>query len=149
MLVMRQQVMAVQLELETVRQDNVKLYEKVKFVQTYSNSAGAPKSPSIMMPVRDTPYPGSLTSMSVNQSESSNAETQLLARYSNAYEARLNPFEAFGRDERTRRYQALQPHEKMILSVVNNLSQINLEYSLILSSRVCSVLNWAPVTLKG
>ncbi|VDM03342.1 unnamed protein product [Schistocephalus solidus] len=46
------------------------------------------------------------------------ADYSLLERYSHAYEARLNPFRQFGEEERRRRYQALQLHEKLIHSLV-------------------------------
>ena len=86
---MRQQVVAAQTELEALRQDNVKLYEKIRFVQNYSSTAGAVLDDAV------------------------------LARYSNAYEDRLNPFKEFGQEERHRRYQALQPHEKIMHSLVS------------------------------
>ncbi len=101
--------MAVQTELESVRKDNVNLYEKIKFVQSYSPptkpATAARHETNIVIP--DPPKP------------STSREDELLARYSHAYEARLNPFEQFGREERSRRYQALQPHEKLMHSLVS------------------------------
>ncbi|KAL5112683.1 Protein CASP [Taenia crassiceps] len=92
LLAMRQQVMKSQTEVESLRQDNVKLYEKIKFFQAYSPS----------------------TSSSLDRDDA------VLARYSTAYEERLNPFRQFGQQERQRRYQALLPHEK----IMHNLGRI-------------------------
>ncbi|VUZ47033.1 unnamed protein product [Hymenolepis diminuta] len=91
LLSMRQQVVTVQTQLEALRQDNVKLYEKIRFVQSYNSSTNA----------------GS------NHAQ----EDEVLARYSNAYEDRLNPFKQFGQRERQQRYQALQPYEKVMHSL--------------------------------
>ncbi|VDN96319.1 unnamed protein product [Rodentolepis nana] len=98
LLAMRQQVVAVQTQLEALRQDNVQLYEKIRFVQSYNSSPNAAQNRA--------------------------HEDEVLARYSNAYEARLNPFKQFGNLERQRRYKALQAHEKIMHSlgrlIVNN-----------------------------
>lgn len=90
---MRQQVVTVQTQLEALRQDNVKLYEKIRFVQSYNSSANA----------------------GPNHAQ----EDEVLARYSNAYEDRLNPFKQFGQRERQQRYQALQPYEKVMHGLVS------------------------------
>ncbi|VDK34262.1 unnamed protein product [Taenia asiatica] len=92
LLAMRQQVLKSQTEVESLHQDNVKLYEKIRFVQAYSPS----------------------TSSSLDRDDA------VLARYSTAYEERLNPFRQFGQQERQRRYQALLPHEK----IMHNLGKI-------------------------
>ncbi|KAL5964861.1 Protein CASP, partial [Taenia solium] len=92
LLAMRQQVLKSHTEVESLRQDNVKLYEKIRFVQAYSPS----------------------TSSSLDRDDA------VLARYSTAYEERLNPFRQFGQQERQRRYQALLPHEK----IMHNLGRI-------------------------
>lgn len=95
--------MSVQNELEAVRQDNVKLYEKIRFVQNYNSSPGPSHS---------------------------SQEDEVLSRYSGAYEARLNPFKQFGQLERQHRYQALQPHEKIMHSLVSQLRSLGLASSL-------------------
>ncbi|VDD81697.1 unnamed protein product [Mesocestoides corti] len=104
MLALRQQVVSAQTELESIRQDNVKLYEKIKFVQSYSPAVSQHNSPS--------------------SKRVGSQEDDLLTRYSHAYEARLNPFEQFSQQERQRRYQSLQPHEKIMHSlgkmIINN-----------------------------
>lgn len=39
-------------------------------------------------------------------------------RYSSAYEEQINPFKAFGAQERQRKYNALNPADKFSLSLV-------------------------------
>ncbi|VDM32567.1 unnamed protein product [Hydatigera taeniaeformis] len=92
LLAMRQQVMKSQAEVESLRQDNIKMYEKIRFVQTYS--------------------PSTISSL--------DRDDAVLARYSIAYEERLNPFRQFAQQERQRRYRALLPHEK----IMHNLGRI-------------------------
>ena len=94
---MRQQVMKAHTELASLREDNVQLYEKIRFVQNYASSSQlASTSPHSQSPT-----------------------DSVLARYSNAYEEQLNPFKQFSQEERHRRYQALQPHEKIMHSLVS------------------------------
>lgn len=124
LLALRQQVVAVQTELESVRRDNVNLYEKIKFVQSYSPPTYPTTKPhrtetSITLPASPT------------LGTRAPKEDQLLARYSEAYAARLNPFEQFGRDERQRRYRDLQPHEKLMLTLAS----------------ACVVFKWLPTGL--
>nr|VZH99295.1 unnamed protein product [Spirometra erinaceieuropaei] len=127
LLVLRQQVLAVQTELDSVRQDNVRLYEKIKFMQSYSQSPPSLRSQTrpaerlstsaavttVSIPTRSpTPPPPPPPPAGVTEEDH-----RLLERYSHAYEARLNPFRQFGEEERRRRYQALRPHEKLIHSL--------------------------------
>ncbi|BHF61089.1 hypothetical protein SprV_0100406000 [Sparganum proliferum] len=128
LLVLRQQVLAVQTELDSVRQDNVRLYEKIKFMQSYSQSP-----PSLRSQTRPTERPSTsaaVTTVSIPTRSPTpppppppptvgvpEEDHRLFERYSHAYEARLNPFRQFGEEERRRRYQALRPHEKLIHSL--------------------------------
>ena len=57
-----------QQEADRLRADNVKLYEKIKFLQSYPSSSRQPAS----------------------------LEDETTGRYASQYEARLDPFSAFG-----------------------------------------------------
>lgn len=85
--VKKQQVTLVQNEVDTLRNDNVKLYEKIRFLQSYR---------------------GQQSNETSNTAES---------RYSGQYEESLDPFSSFSRTERMRRYSALSPFEKITLSL--------------------------------
>uniref|UniRef100_A0A0X3PU48 Protein CASP n=1 Tax=Schistocephalus solidus TaxID=70667 RepID=A0A0X3PU48_SCHSO len=122
LLVLRQQVLAVQTELDSVRQDNVRLYEKIKFMQSYSPSPPSLRSQASL--TERQPASAAVTTVSILTPSPAppppgvpEADYRLLERYSHAYEARLNPFRQFGEEERRRRYQALQLHEKLIHSL--------------------------------
>lgn len=88
-LVLKQQVTLLQNETDKLRSDNVKLYEKIRFLQSYPN-----KSENHASSVDDT-------------------ESQ----YSSQYEERLNPFNTFNRKERMKRYMNLKPYDKITLSM--------------------------------
>ncbi|RCN24579.1 CASP protein, partial [Ancylostoma caninum] len=79
-----------QTEIEKVREDNVKLYGKIKFLQGYGSKAG---ETSVPLP------------------EESN--------YSAQYEKRLDPFQRFGQAETQRSYARLPMHDRASLSIVS------------------------------
>ncbi|XP_020629858.1 protein CASP-like [Orbicella faveolata] len=84
----QQQISVLQNEVDTLRSDNVKLYEKIKFLQSYpTKGAGG----------RD--------------------EEAAVSRYSSQYEQRLDPFSAFNQREKQQRYLGLSPHEKVTLNL--------------------------------
>nr|XP_025963103.1 protein CASP-like [Dromaius novaehollandiae] len=128
---MQHTVQALQSELDNLRADNIKLYEKIKFLQSY--------------PGRDRPQPqlpgavvGALRSSRwlshrkanprgwararapahpapVHPQGGSRDDTEL--RYSSQYEERLDPFSSFSRKERQRKYLSLSPWDKATLSM--------------------------------
>ncbi|XP_067928699.1 protein CASP-like [Watersipora subatra] len=75
-------------EMDRIRTDNIKLYEKIKFLQNYSSNRAAPGPTD---------------------------ETE--ARYSEQYEQKLDPFTNFNKKERNRRYGNLKLHEKITLGI--------------------------------
>ena len=85
---LQQRLQQLQDELDAVRADNVKLFEKIKYLQSYS--------PSARVVVGDD-----LTAK----------------RYSSQYEEGLDPFTSFSRKERQRKYQNLSPPEKITLGI--------------------------------
>lgn len=82
-----QTVQALQAELDSLRADNIKLYEKIKFLQSYPGRA------------------------------SSGTDDTVTVRYSSQYEERLDPFASFSKKERQRRYLSLSPWDKATLSL--------------------------------
>ncbi|XP_013416522.1 protein CASP isoform X8 [Lingula anatina] len=83
----QKQIQLVQNEMDKLRSDNVKLYEKIKFLQSY-------------------PHKGSGA-----------ADDGTESRYSSQYEERLDPFSSFSRKEKARKYRNLKPHDKITLSL--------------------------------
>ena len=50
-----------------------------------------------------------------NNNNNNNNNSDVVDKYSTKYEARMNPFQAFHRQERNKRYIGLSPHEKATL----------------------------------
>ena len=93
----KNRVQSLQDDLDLLRNDNLKLYEKIKFLQSnYSSSASSASSV-----VGVSASPGALES-----------------RYASQYEQSLDPFQTFARKERNRKYGSMRPYEKATLALV-------------------------------
>jgi len=79
-------------QLESLRTDNIKLYEKIKYLQSYGNRATS----TIDLEARK--------------------DDVIEQKYSELYEESVNPFAVFNRKEKYRRYKELNPAEKVVLS---------------------------------
>lgn len=80
-------LMTIQNEMDSLRADNLKLYEKIRFLQSYE---GQRKTACDSFPE---------------------------SRYSNQYEKSLDPFLSFSQKEKQKRYHSLSPFEKITLSI--------------------------------
>jgi homeobox protein cut-like len=92
-------------EVDSLRSDNVKLYEKIKFLESY--------------PAMVSSYNGYRTAghwFAVLQSKLSRDD--IVGRYSMEYEKKLDPFTAFSKREREKRYMGLSGPEKATLNLV-------------------------------
>ena len=85
------QLVLMQKEVKDLQSDNVKLYEKIKYLQGYGGSNKRPDT--AVIPVVES-------------------------RYKSGYEQKLDPFSSFNHAERQRRYGQLNVFEKIILSFV-------------------------------
>lgn len=83
----QQQIQLLQNEMDKLRSDNLKLYEKIKFLQGYSKG------------------------------KSSMATDDMDSRYSSQYDQRLDPFNSFNQKERHKRYMDLKPYDKITLGM--------------------------------
>ncbi|CAB4037205.1 CASP isoform X2, partial [Paramuricea clavata] len=84
----QRQTTLLQNEIDTLRSDNVKLYEKIRFLQSYPNKG-----------------------------TSSRDDENAVNKYSSQYEARLDPFAAFNKNEKQQRYLGLSAHDKVTLNM--------------------------------
>ncbi|GAA6023391.1 hypothetical protein JCM10207_002531 [Rhodosporidiobolus poonsookiae] len=87
-------------EVKTLQTDNLKMYEKVRYLQSYRDEGG--------MAARQA----------VGFSNVVRGDEEL-GTYKNKYEESMNPFEAFRGRERGRAHQRLNPLEKLLLSLSN------------------------------
>jgi len=84
----QQQITSLQNEVDSIRSDNIKLFEKIKFLQS---------------------YPSQHAQVNVNDDS--------VSKYSSHYEERIDPFTAFSRKEKQRRYTNLSAAEKVTLNM--------------------------------
>lgn len=84
-----QNMQALSLEIENLRMDNVKLYEKIKFLQNYRP----------------------------NSSYQANLDDEAGKKYASQYEDQLDPFMKFSRNEKLRKYTNLSAHDKITLNM--------------------------------
>merc|ERR1711892_665695 len=79
-------------EIENLRLDNVKLYEKIKFLQNYRPN-------------------------SANSGYQTNVDDEAGRKYASQYEDQLDPFMKFSRNEKLRKYTNLSAHDKITLNM--------------------------------
>lgn len=82
-----QKVQILQNEMDKLRSDNVKLYEKIKFLQGYASK------------------------------KETTVGDDTVSKYSHEYNERLDPFASFSRHERTKKYMELKPYDKIALGM--------------------------------
>ncbi|KAG0029013.1 hypothetical protein BGZ81_004205 [Podila clonocystis] len=122
-------------ETRTLQQDNVKLYEKMKYMQSYrggDDSSGSgvgagylgSAAPSAMVdfssPFRSTGMTGRPTGGQHKKNDGDEIQMQGVDptdRYRNIYEESMNPFEAFHKKEENRRFNSMTPADKVMLTM--------------------------------
>ncbi|KAJ5167181.1 uncharacterized protein N7482_005962 [Penicillium canariense] len=95
-------------EVSTLQKDNLSLYEKTRYVSTYSRGQGASTSASS--------YANAPSSSSVYASADTPSGLSM-DRYQSAYEARISPFAAFRGRESTRAYKRMSLPERVVFSL--------------------------------
>jgi homeobox protein cut-like len=94
-------------EVASLQKDNLSLYEKTRYVSTYSRS-GAASSASA--------YANKPSNSSVHLSADTPSGLSL-DRYQSAYEAQLSPFAAFRGRESVRAYKRMSLPERIVFSI--------------------------------
>lgn len=90
-------------ETKTLQGDNLKLFEKVRYMQSYREDSGS-------RPVTQLdPLPPP------------SARLDDMSKYQARYEEAMNPFEAFRGREATRAYQNLNPVERGVLNLTRSI----------------------------
>lgn len=95
-------------EIASLQKDNLGLYEKTRYVSTYSRGQGASTSASS--------YANAPSSTSVYTSSDTPSGLSL-DRYQSAYEARISPFAAFRGRETARAYKRMSLPERIVFSL--------------------------------
>ncbi|KAG8863525.1 hypothetical protein FRB96_008265 [Tulasnella sp. 330] len=94
-------------EIKTLQADNMKLYEKVRYMQSYRDGTG-----------------GSVPALSTSAapiSSSNGGAADGISKYSSMYEASMNPFEAFRGREAARAVQSLNPIERGVFVLTRQI----------------------------
>ena len=94
-------------EIASLQKDNLNLYERSRYVSTYSRGAPASSASAYAQPPHSTAI-------------SASAETPSglsLDRYRSTYEANLSPFAAFRGRESTRAYKRMSLPERVVFSI--------------------------------
>ncbi|CAN0466358.1 unnamed protein product, partial [Ectocarpus sp. 8 AP-2014] len=109
--------------MENLQRDNLQLYEKVRFLQSYQRGAtGADKENVLAAAGGVTPGIGDVEAGggggrgAAREGEEGGSRKTTEARYGQLYEARINPFTQFSQRERQRKYQELTVAEKITLN---------------------------------
>lgn len=100
-------VKALRQEVASLQKDNLSLYEKTRYVSTYSRGQGASTSASS--------YASAPKSTSVYSSDTPSGLS--VDRYQSAYEARISPFAAFRGRESARAYKRMSLPERIVFSL--------------------------------
>ncbi|KAF5380342.1 hypothetical protein D9615_004565 [Tricholomella constricta] len=91
-------------EIKSLQSDNLKLYEKVRYMQSYREEAGSRPPTSQLDPL---PAPS--------------GRLDDISKYQTRYEEAMNPFEAFRGREATRAYDNLNPVERGVLVLTRSV----------------------------
>lgn len=94
-------------EIASLQKDNLNLYEKSRYVSTYSRGAPASSASAYSQPTN-------ATAISVSEETPSGLS---LDRYRSTYEANLSPFAAFRGRESTRAYKRMSLPERVVFSI--------------------------------
>ena len=94
-------------EIASLQKDNLNLYEKSRYISTYSRGAPSSSSSAYSQPPQST-------AISVSADTPSGLS---LDRYRSTYEANLSPFAAFRGRESTRAYKRMSLPERVVFSI--------------------------------
>ncbi|KAG2106527.1 CASP C terminal-domain-containing protein [Suillus cothurnatus] len=105
-------------EVKSLQSDNLKLYEKVRYMQSYREQ-GSVSQLDPLPPSSSSAFNGS---GSVNGGGSGGGSGRdELGKWRTRYEEAMNPFEAFRGREATRAYEALNPVERGVLVLTRGI----------------------------
>ncbi|KAG8985697.1 hypothetical protein FRB90_004505 [Tulasnella sp. 427] len=89
-------------EIKTLQADNMKLYEKVRYMQSYRDA-------------------GPNTTLTTSAAAIGSGPSDGISKYSSMYEQSMNPFEAFRGREAARAVQALNPLERGVFVITRQI----------------------------
>ncbi|KAJ1930863.1 hypothetical protein FBU59_006907, partial [Linderina macrospora] len=124
-----------QRQVEQVKQDNLRLYEEIKYLRSYTSSQ-ASSSRNVPFINSDTAVI-SMPSKYSSRSAQVDMDTGVGAKYKGMYEESLNPFNVFQRRENSRRVRSMGVLDRLVYMVSN----------LVMGSRRARMTLFAYITL--
>ncbi|WVR00235.1 hypothetical protein IAU59_007377 [Kwoniella sp. CBS 9459] len=103
-------------EIKSLQADNLKLYEKVRYMGSYSTSGAGPSGTQGYNVPGRSGGAGGLNGVLAGSSSSARRDDEI-GKYKDKYDESLNPFEAFKGREAQRAIQALNPLERGVFSL--------------------------------
>ncbi|EFA76377.1 C-terminal CASP domain-containing protein [Heterostelium album PN500] len=119
---LEKQLETCKLETSSLKQDNIKLYEKIRFLQSYDKNRGGgiiTGNPKRAENSYDLERAGGGSSGSGGGSgggRSNNTGGETEEKYGKLYEDSINPFLSFNKKEKYRRYKEMNTAERVILN---------------------------------
>ncbi|KAG1162108.1 hypothetical protein G6F37_002450 [Rhizopus arrhizus] len=107
------------MEVQNLKKDNLKLYERLKFVHVWKEGQQERNNHSVALNM-DSSFSAGTPTRHFRKSSIKIAEDPT-DKYSKLYEESMNPFTQFHRKEENRRYNALNPAEKFTLNLTRVL----------------------------
>jgi len=104
----------IELEVQSLKNDNIKLYEKIRYLQSFnkSSSSYSNQEQSYNRNKKESSYMVDIPSQSYNSQENDISE-----KYKVMYEDSINPFNEFRGREESRKYRSLNTVEKVSLGI--------------------------------
>ncbi|KAF9438169.1 hypothetical protein BGZ76_009459 [Entomortierella beljakovae] len=121
-----EQISTLKNETAQLQRDNLKMYERVKYMQSYKDESSGSAGPSTVVdytsPFRNnnTGVVGRSGGTQYKKNDGDEIHMQSLDptdRYRNIYEESMNPFEAFHKKEESRRFNSMTPADKAMLTM--------------------------------
>ncbi|KAJ2847072.1 hypothetical protein IWW36_004036, partial [Coemansia brasiliensis] len=103
-------------QVEQVKQDNVRLYEEIKYLRSYTSSASHLNTDQ-QAPIGSTSVAAASSKFSSGNNHRIDMDTDVGAKYKGMYEESLNPFNAFHRREASRRVRSMGILDRLIYMV--------------------------------
>lgn len=92
-------------DLDSLKSDNVRLYEKIRFVQSYKQSSGSLAPGASAVAIEPSPSTG----------DEEDGTGNFLGKYRSMYEDMVNPYTIFNRRERHKRMSEMSAPERLTL----------------------------------
>ncbi|KAG0228381.1 hypothetical protein BGX31_006592 [Mortierella sp. GBA43] len=109
-------------EISQLQRDNLKLYEKAKYMQSYRDDSSGSAVPSTVIDFTSPFRSSGVMGRSAGYKKDDGDDIQLQSqdptdRYRSMYEESMNPFEAFHKKEESRRFNSMTPADKAMLTM--------------------------------